>query len=117
MGRGCKACGRGCVCVEGGHGEPTRHARTPRGYPVACQEIKHPTCPGTAVCGPQRSQSDSLKQRAVQADLPPWVFVMIRHHKVTTSGDAKKSSTVLELKRLVKGILKWPPAQGAALHR
>ena len=54
----------------------------------------------------------------MQVDLPPWVFVMIRHHKITTLEDAKKSSTVLELKRLVKGILKWPPAaQGAALHR
>ncbi|TEA38561.1 hypothetical protein DBR06_SOUSAS110475, partial [Sousa chinensis] len=37
------------------------------------------------------------------------VFVMIRHHRVTTLGDSKKSNTVLELKRLVKGILKWPP--------
>ncbi|XP_051000896.1 elongin-B-like [Acomys russatus] len=34
---------------------------------------------------------------------------MIRHHKTTIFTDAKESSTVLELKRIVEGILKRPP--------
>uniref|UniRef100_A0A9L0T076 Uncharacterized protein n=1 Tax=Equus caballus TaxID=9796 RepID=A0A9L0T076_HORSE len=39
------------------------------------------------------------------------VFVMICHHKITISGDTKESSPMPELKRLVEGILEWPPAQ------
>ncbi|KAK2113961.1 hypothetical protein P7K49_008227 [Saguinus oedipus] len=34
---------------------------------------------------------------------------MIRRHKTTIFTDAKESSTVFELKRIIKGILKWPP--------
>ncbi|KAM4819627.1 elongin-B-like [Thomomys bottae] len=34
---------------------------------------------------------------------------MIRHHKTTIFTDAKMSSTVLELKGVVQGILKRPP--------
>ncbi|XP_053449248.1 elongin-B-like [Nycticebus coucang] len=41
------------------------------------------------------------------------VFLMIRRHKTTIFTDAKESSTVFELKRIVEGILKRP-AQGAA---
>ncbi|KAM4818240.1 elongin-B-like [Thomomys bottae] len=37
------------------------------------------------------------------------VFLMIRRHKTTIFTDAKHSSTVLELKRVVEGILKRPP--------
>ncbi|XP_036265814.1 elongin-B [Pipistrellus kuhlii] len=37
------------------------------------------------------------------------VFLMIRRHKTTIFTDAKESSTVLELKRIVEGILKRPP--------
>uniref|UniRef100_A0A8C9DWK8 Elongin-B n=1 Tax=Phocoena sinus TaxID=42100 RepID=A0A8C9DWK8_PHOSS len=36
------------------------------------------------------------------------VFLMIRRHKTTIFMDAKESSTVFELKRIVQGILKWP---------
>uniref|UniRef100_A0A8C2PAV5 Elongin-B n=1 Tax=Capra hircus TaxID=9925 RepID=A0A8C2PAV5_CAPHI len=34
---------------------------------------------------------------------------MIRRHKTTIFTDAKESSTVFELKRIVEGILKRPP--------
>ncbi|XP_077170946.1 elongin-B [Paroedura picta] len=37
------------------------------------------------------------------------VFLMIRCHKTTIFTDAKESSTVYELKRIVEGILKRPP--------
>ncbi|XP_048192590.1 elongin-B-like [Perognathus longimembris pacificus] len=37
------------------------------------------------------------------------VFFMIRRHKTTIFADATESSTVLELKRIVQGILKRPP--------
>ncbi|KAK1344729.1 hypothetical protein QTO34_013427 [Cnephaeus nilssonii] len=39
-----------------------------------------------------------------------WTFsFMIRRHKTTIFTDAKESSTVFELKRIVEGILKRPP--------
>lgn len=34
---------------------------------------------------------------------------MIRRHKATIFTDAKESTTVYELKRIVEGILKRPP--------
>uniref|UniRef100_A0A8B9LJD4 Elongin-B n=1 Tax=Astyanax mexicanus TaxID=7994 RepID=A0A8B9LJD4_ASTMX len=37
------------------------------------------------------------------------VFLMIRRHKTTIFTDAKESTTVYELKRIVQGILKRPP--------
>ncbi|XP_072792560.1 elongin-B [Taeniopygia guttata] len=37
------------------------------------------------------------------------VFLMIRRHKTTIFTEAKESSTVLELKRIVAGILHRPP--------
>uniref|UniRef100_A0A2I2ZE99 Ubiquitin-like domain-containing protein n=1 Tax=Gorilla gorilla gorilla TaxID=9595 RepID=A0A2I2ZE99_GORGO len=37
------------------------------------------------------------------------VFLVIRRHKTTIFTDAKESSTVFELKRVVEGILKRPP--------
>ncbi|XP_038190822.1 elongin-B-like [Arvicola amphibius] len=37
------------------------------------------------------------------------VFLMIRRHKTTIFTDAKESSTVFELKRIVESILKRPP--------
>ncbi|XP_063126027.1 elongin-B isoform X2 [Rattus norvegicus] len=39
------------------------------------------------------------------------VFLMIRRHKTTIFTDAKESSTVFELKRIVEGILKRPPEE------
>ncbi|KAG8147137.1 putative Transcription elongation factor B polypeptide 2-like protein, partial [Naja naja] len=39
------------------------------------------------------------------------VFLMIQHHKTTIFTDAKESSTVYELKRIVEGILKRPPEE------
>ncbi|XP_065511365.1 elongin-B [Caloenas nicobarica] len=39
------------------------------------------------------------------------VFLMIRRHKTTIFTDAKESSTVLELKRVVEGILHRPPSE------
>ncbi|KAM9510544.1 elongin-B [Guaruba guarouba] len=39
------------------------------------------------------------------------VFLMIRRHKTTIFTEAKESSTVLELKRIVHGILKRPPEE------
>lgn len=38
-----------------------------------------------------------------------YVFLMIRHHKTTIFTDAKDSNTLFELKRIIEGILKWPP--------
>lgn len=43
------------------------------------------------------------------ARCPQDVFLMIRRHKTTIFTDAKESSTVFELKRIVEGILKRPP--------
>ncbi|XP_008115751.1 elongin-B isoform X1 [Anolis carolinensis] len=43
--------------------------------------------------------------------VPPDVFLMIRHNKTTIFTDAKESSTVYELKRIVEGILKRPPEE------
>ncbi|XP_066131277.1 elongin-B isoform X1 [Saccopteryx bilineata] len=43
------------------------------------------------------------------ARFPQDVFLMIRRHKTTIFTDAKESSTVFELKRIVEGILKRPP--------
>lgn len=40
---------------------------------------------------------------------PQDVFLMIRRHKTTIFTDAKESTTVYELKRIVEGILKRPP--------
>lgn len=37
------------------------------------------------------------------------VFLMIRRHKTTIFTDAKESTTVYELKRIVEGILKRTP--------
>lgn len=37
------------------------------------------------------------------------VFLMIRRHKTTIFTDAKESTTVYELKRIVEGILKRAP--------
>lgn len=37
------------------------------------------------------------------------VFLMIRRHKTTIFTDAKESTSVYELKRIVEGILKRPP--------
>ncbi|XP_032770110.1 elongin-B-like [Rattus rattus] len=39
------------------------------------------------------------------------VFLMIRREKTTIFIEAKESSTVLELKRIVQGILKRPPEE------
>ncbi|XP_064262569.1 elongin-B-like [Passer domesticus] len=39
------------------------------------------------------------------------VFLMIRRHKTTIFTEAKESSTVLELKRIVQGILHRPPEE------
>lgn len=36
---------------------------------------------------------------------------MIRRHKTTIFTDAKESTTVYELKRIVEGILKRPPEE------
>ncbi|XP_033287240.1 elongin-B-like [Orcinus orca] len=38
-----------------------------------------------------------------------YVFLMIRRHKTTIFTDAKNSNTLFELKRIIEGILKWPP--------
>lgn len=44
--------------------------------------------------------------------LPPQdVFLMIRRHKTTIFTDAKESTTVYELKRIVEGILKRSPEE------
>ncbi|XP_056262877.1 elongin-B [Pseudoliparis swirei] len=40
---------------------------------------------------------------------PQDVFLMIRRHKTTIFTDAKESTTVYELKRIVEGVLKRPP--------
>ncbi|XP_059998499.1 elongin-B-like [Lagenorhynchus albirostris] len=38
-----------------------------------------------------------------------YVFLMIRRHKTTIFTDAKDSDTLFELKRIIEGMLKWPP--------
>lgn len=42
---------------------------------------------------------------------PQDVFLMIRRHKTTIFTDAKESTTVYELKRIVEGILKRAPEE------
>ncbi|XP_038266469.1 elongin-B-like [Dermochelys coriacea] len=39
------------------------------------------------------------------------VFLMIRRHKMTIFADAKETTTVRELKKIVGGILKRPPEE------
>ncbi|XP_067388030.1 elongin-B-like isoform X2 [Emydura macquarii macquarii] len=39
------------------------------------------------------------------------VFLMIRRHKMTIFADAKETTTVQELKKIVEGILKRPPEE------
>uniref|UniRef100_A0A8C0H8P6 Ubiquitin-like domain-containing protein n=1 Tax=Chelonoidis abingdonii TaxID=106734 RepID=A0A8C0H8P6_CHEAB len=39
------------------------------------------------------------------------VFLMIRRHKMTIFADAKETTTVQELKKIVEGILKTPPEE------
>ncbi|XP_061906214.1 elongin-B [Entelurus aequoreus] len=39
------------------------------------------------------------------------VFLMIRRHKTTIFTEAKESTSVYELKRIVEGILKRPPEE------
>ncbi|KTF82061.1 hypothetical protein cypCar_00045728 [Cyprinus carpio] len=39
------------------------------------------------------------------------VFLMIRRHKTTIFTDAKESTTIYELKRIVEGILKRSPEE------
>ncbi|XP_047428421.1 elongin-B [Mugil cephalus] len=74
-------------------------------------------CGITAVAG---SYCCDLIVVSVQCRLPPShpvgnqpqemdVFLMIRRHKATIFTDAKESTTVYELKRIVEGILKRPP--------
>ncbi|XP_034966616.1 LOW QUALITY PROTEIN: elongin-B-like [Zootoca vivipara] len=45
------------------------------------------------------------------------VFLMIRRHKTTIFTDAKESSTVYELKRIVEGVLKRPPEEQRLLYK
>ncbi|XP_021099973.1 elongin-B isoform X2 [Heterocephalus glaber] len=61
-----------------------------------------------AVCweGVERGRAGASElEAATEMD----VFLMIRRHKTTIFTDAKESSTVFELKRIVEGILKRPP--------
>lgn len=51
----------------------------------------------------------ALGSALTPARRPQDVFLMIRRHKTTIFTDAKESSTVFELKRIVEGILKRPP--------
>ncbi|XP_077397906.1 elongin-B-like isoform X3 [Festucalex cinctus] len=47
--------------------------------------------------------------RGPNLETPADVFLMIRRHKTTIFTDAKESTSVYELKRIVEGILKRPP--------
>ncbi|XP_053784445.1 elongin-B [Desmodus rotundus] len=59
---------------------------------------------------PGRGRSAAAPARRVgEAAAAMDVFLMIRRHKTTIFTDAKESSTVFELKRIVEGILKRPP--------
>ena len=54
---------------------------------------------------------DPIRPHLTPSDPIQDVFLMIRRHKTTIFTDAKESSTVLELKRIVEGILKRPPEE------
>lgn len=59
---------------------------------------------------PQMPLYCHLLQRNQSLFSPPQdVFLMIRRHKTTIFTDAKESTTVYELKRIVEGILKRTP--------
>ncbi|XP_078391743.1 elongin-B [Cetorhinus maximus] len=59
---------------------------------------------GTEHCGIEEDPGLGLKAVATMD-----VFLMIRRHRTTIFTDAKESTTVLELKKVVEGILKRLP--------
>ncbi|XP_058895120.1 elongin-B [Kogia breviceps] len=64
--------------------------------------------PARGLPGTGRSAAAPAR-RGAEAAAEMDVFLMIRRHKTTIFTDAKESSTVFELKRIVEGILKRPP--------
>ncbi|CAD7683437.1 unnamed protein product [Nyctereutes procyonoides] len=67
------------------------------------QRSHSPPWPGGTQHSPGQPPSFPTERRGCD------VFLMIRRHKTTIFTDAKESSTVFELKRIVEGILKRPP--------
>ncbi|XP_045316689.1 elongin-B [Leopardus geoffroyi] len=64
---------------------------------------------GRAGCRERGGARPRRRVEGGQAAAAMDVFLMIRRHKTTIFTDAKESSTVFELKRIVEGILKRPP--------
>ncbi|XP_032755557.1 elongin-B-like [Rattus rattus] len=58
-----------------------------------------------------RGHAGGRRLTLTRARGPQDVFLTIRRHKTTIFTDAKESSTVFELKRIVEGILKQPPEE------
>uniref|UniRef100_A0A8C4LAT2 Elongin-B n=1 Tax=Equus asinus TaxID=9793 RepID=A0A8C4LAT2_EQUAS len=78
----------------------------------ACSHLLQQTHQVDSTMGAQRPTLRRLRRNssAWAKDSPLQdVFLMIRRHKTTIFTDAKESSTVFELKRIVEGILKRPP--------
>lgn len=71
---------------------------------VSCLHIQ--LCVGQSLKTQHRGGADVL---LLLIPPPQDVFLMIRRHKTTIFTDAKESTTVYELKRIVEGILKRPP--------
>ena len=81
--------------------------------------FKGPTRTFVSLC-PNPSKSQPCRQknfraanlRFLEADpVKMDVFLMIRRHKTTVFLDAKENTSVLELKRMIEGITKKPPAE------
>ncbi|XP_058426238.1 elongin-B isoform X2 [Diceros bicornis minor] len=90
-----------------GCGSALRSRRQPRTSPKKAGPAPSPPL--------MHQHGDLASATAKMAPSPPAslpcsdVFLMIRRHKTTIFTDAKESSTVFELKRIVEGILKRPP--------
>ncbi|CAI9172663.1 unnamed protein product [Rangifer tarandus platyrhynchus] len=95
-----------CHNQDGSTAHSPSRARSP---PDSTASPTPPTGPARATA--PRWRPDTRPERPPNGGLLKMadVFLMIRRHKTTIFTDAKESSTVFELKRIVEGILKRPP--------
>uniref|UniRef100_A0A8D1T9N8 Elongin-B n=1 Tax=Sus scrofa TaxID=9823 RepID=A0A8D1T9N8_PIG len=117
-GRGRRARGTlGCGARAAGNGEERGRAGASRGRGSRCDGERArgegrragAGAGGRGGHGGHGPRGGSPGSALTPARRPQDVFLMIRRHKTTIFTDAKESSTVFELKRIVEGILKRPP--------
>ncbi|XP_036118307.1 elongin-B-like [Molossus molossus] len=90
------------MCPSGGQLESET-----KGHKLSCGDAEGVASPHA----PERSAVRRVGEAAaaVVGSRTSDVFLGIRRHKTTIFTEAKESSTVFELKRIVEGILKRPP--------